>query len=706
VGDSARVDLEFDWGANPAGSDGSLTFGAAVSASLQLPGLSLGIDRLRASVVLGVAPGQGGLQLTATPSIQPPAGASAELDLPGFSGGGRLTHDGPEWRGALTARLGPVAVSGFGVLRTDEFSLLVLLAAEFTPPLQLSFGFTLVGVGGLVGINRRPDVTSLTEAASSGDLSRLLFPADPVADADRLLAALSSSFPPAAGELVIGPMLKLGWGTPTLVAATIAVITSGQGVVVIGRLAVTLPFEQAAIIRMEALILGTINADGLTVAASLTNSQLVGIPIEGDFRLRIRTGSDPLFALSAGGFHPAFTPPSGMAGMRRIGAEISPGPVLRARLGAYLAVTTNSVQFGASVELEAGFAGFGLSGHGDFDSILSFNPFGFLVDFGATVSIECADFDVCSITLAAHLSGPSPWRISGHASFSVLLWDVDVDLPELTWGAEEPPPLPPPRDPLAVLAVELGRPENWAAASRELPNLAQLRPGVDRDQTALHPMSQLAFSQDAVPLDVELQRMGGVPLTEPVTVSVTPPAGSTLQPTPAYFVPDQFRDLDALSQVTSAGYAVLDGGFTLDNQDPVVADGIQTRQDAPETYLLEAIHAVRLLGPVELSWFDVTGAGHAVAVAPAAVRLVRLQDPGAGVVAGRADLSDAATTFVDRLTSRALAAGASALAAGAATAAVTATHAGIAVQLLEQLRSLDPASAADLQIARAWEVAT
>jgi hypothetical protein len=42
---------------------------------------------------------------------------------------------GDEWHGALTASLGPVSVRGFGILPTDEFSILVLLAAEFKPPI-------------------------------------------------------------------------------------------------------------------------------------------------------------------------------------------------------------------------------------------------------------------------------------------------------------------------------------------------------------------------------------------------------------------------------------------------------------------------------------------------------------------------------------------------------------------------------------------
>ena len=143
---------------------------------------------------------------------------------------------------------------------------------------------------------------------------------------------MSECFPAQPGSFVVGPMLKLGWGTPTLVAATIGVLVSDAGVVILGRIAITLPFEELAIIRLEALVLGIIDANGLAIDASLANSNIVGIPVEGDIRLRARGGQNALFALSAGGFHPAFAPPDGMAGMHRIGADdlARPDPAPRA----------------------------------------------------------------------------------------------------------------------------------------------------------------------------------------------------------------------------------------------------------------------------------------------------------------------------------------------------------------------------------------
>jgi hypothetical protein len=220
-----------------------------------------------------------------------PKGALAELDIGAFSGGGYLDHPVERtWRGAVTARIGPIAVDGFAIITVgNEFSLLVLLTAEFIPPIQLSFGFTLVGVGGMVGINRRPEVPALQQAVGTGDLSRLLFPSDAAADAPRLLPVLDSCFPASPGDFVVGPMLKIGWGTPTLVSATIGVLVASSGVIILGRVAITLPFEEVALIRLQAVVLGVIDGTGLTIAASLADSHIVGIPVEGDVRLRIRT---------------------------------------------------------------------------------------------------------------------------------------------------------------------------------------------------------------------------------------------------------------------------------------------------------------------------------------------------------------------------------------------------------------------------------
>ncbi|MEO7350338.1 MAG: DUF6603 domain-containing protein [Marmoricola sp.] len=674
----ANVEAGLDVAGHPGGKGGSISLDLFVSAGVELPGLRLAIEKIKLSTGLSLGlDAQGHLRLTASDlTVSGPDGASAELALPGFTGGGYLHHEGDEWSGALAASIGPISVSGFGVLTTDEFSLLLLLAAEFNPAIQLSFGFTLVGVGGLVGINRRPDTDAIQAAVRSGDLSRLLFPRDPVADAPRLLPVLKSVFPQSDGGIIVGPMIKIGWGTPTLCAATIGVLISNEGVIIVGRIAITLPFEDAALIRLEALVLGIINSDGLTIAASLANSNIVGMPIEGDIGLRIRGGSDPLFAFSAGGFHPSFTPPQGMAGMKRIGTEISPGPMLRARLGAYVAVTSNSVQFGADAELTAGIAGFGLQGDFRFDALIVFDPFGFMADLHAHVSVECADFSVCSISLDGHLSGPTPWRISGHASISILFWDVDVDVPELTWGSDHPPPLPPGRPPGPVLAAQLADPANWTVVSRDLPATVRLRNGVAQDSAAVHPLSDLAFRQSAVPLDIQLQRMDGRPLPTPLTLSVAEEGvAASLAFVQAPFPPSQFREMDDQSKLSSSGYAFFDAGFDVGSTGPRVAPNAVGRDaTTPETSVLgDDFCSPR---------FFLEIAAQALTTAP----IVPQRSTTVFVKSARNPAEAVITSVTDLQPDTALA---------------KIGHAGVAESVLAQL---DVAQAAHLQVSRAFEV--
>jgi hypothetical protein len=608
-----------------------LTAGAV----LDLPGMRGSVDGAGFVLHLGIdLARQGPLgPLTMGTAVRRPTGMGVELTLPGARGGGYLAQTDNDLRGALTVDLGVFRVTGLGILGTRQPSLLVLLAAEFDPPVQLSFGFTLIGVGGVLGINRSTDLEELSRSVTSGDLGQLLFPRDPVAAAGRLLELLDHAFPFRPGGIVVGPMLKLGWGTPTLVSASIGVIadTANERVVLVGRLLVTLPFEYLAIVRIKALVLGSIDADGVAIDASLVNSTIGGATVEGDLRIRLRGGPGGVMALSAGGFHPAFTPPPGMAGMRRLSMSLSPVPILEIRLDAYLALTTASVQFGARLELRAGIDGFGIHGHAAFDALIVFEPtFGFTASLEAMVSIECADFDVASISLRGELAGTAPWRIRGRASVSVLFFDVSVDIPELTWGERATPP-PPPRNPVAVLAEQLRRPETWSASSAAVPPVVQLRPGSPAPGAGVvHPLAALEVRQQAVPLDTPLQRMDGIRLPAPVVLRIVPADGDTLEAGPrASFVPAQFFDLDAAAQLGAAGVVDLPAGVALPARTPDVGSAV-TRPWVYDQSLLvrHRRHTSRFPGAGEL----VTSALPQVLAVAEPEPLVTVREPHAVVV--------------------------------------------------------------------------
>jgi hypothetical protein len=74
------------------------------------------------------------------------------------------------------------------------FSLLVI-TAEFASPIQLGFGFTLSGVGGLFGLNRTMLLQPLAEGVRTGAVNSVMFPTNVVENAPRIISDLRSFFP-------------------------------------------------------------------------------------------------------------------------------------------------------------------------------------------------------------------------------------------------------------------------------------------------------------------------------------------------------------------------------------------------------------------------------------------------------------------------------------------------------------------------------
>ena len=64
-----------------------------------------------------------------------------------------------------------------------EPSFLAIMGAQFLPPIQLSFGFSLDRVGGIVGVNRRADTEALRAAQRTGTAGDVLFAIRPPANA-------------------------------------------------------------------------------------------------------------------------------------------------------------------------------------------------------------------------------------------------------------------------------------------------------------------------------------------------------------------------------------------------------------------------------------------------------------------------------------------------------------------------------------------
>jgi phosphohistidine swiveling domain-containing protein len=238
-----------------------------------------------------------------TPSLtlRPPSGAGIDLDAGLVSGGGFLSQRDGVYGGALDLDLGPIGIKAVGLLRPDPFSLVLVLTVAFRPPIQLSFGFTLNAVGGVLAIQRVVAVDALRAGVHDHTVDTIFVPDDPVAAAPTILAALANVFPERDGGFVVGPLFELGWGSPvSFVTARLGVVLSAAAdptLVLLGSLRLALPAPDAAIVDLRAELYGEITPDHTLVLVSLEGSKVAGFSLSGDFGLLIGYGDDPELAI-------------------------------------------------------------------------------------------------------------------------------------------------------------------------------------------------------------------------------------------------------------------------------------------------------------------------------------------------------------------------------------------------------------------------
>jgi hypothetical protein len=581
-----------------------------------------------------------------------PREMSAELALPAIKGSGILVDQGDDnYAGVLLVSIPPLTASAMGVLGMPkpgrDLSFLVIIGATFPPPgIQIGFGFAVTGIGGVVGVNRRIDRDALLAAIIDGSAADLLFPEDPIGRAGAIIADLPALFPPAPGSVVAGPMFQLSWGG-RMVAASLAVLTEVSDrvrVSIIGMLTVAIPDPDAPLMLLRATFLGQIDpgVPSVLFIASLTGSNIVGMPLTGDLCVVMRGGADATFVLSAGGFHPQFRVPRGVPSLRRLGLDLSPSPAIEIRCEAYLAITTNTLQFGCRIELVAEVAGCGLRGHLGFDVLVQWHPHvAFIAQMSAGIAIEVAGESLCGVDLDFALSGPTPWRAQGRGSVSLFLFEVSFDFDE-QWGSP-PPALPATAPDLGrELRDALGAPEAWTvhgatggAGGVRLTGAAERSVGAGQ---RVHPRGSLTARQRRVPLGISIERYDH----QPVAAQIWDIVGARLGDGPApaaqemrdQFAPGQFLALTDDQQLSRPSFEQFRAGVDLIGaRDVVMPDPRPADLDFETKVILGDDRGLRidLLGGLALLAVETMAAAGDVAdplwwQAPAAVVTV-LPDP-------------------------------------------------------------------------------
>lgn len=471
---------------------------------------------VRIGLLSSSAPGS----LPITVALLAPDGAGIQVNAGLVTGGGFMQQVNGEYGGTLALRLTEIGITAIGLLSTSPFSLVLVIGLEFFPAIELGLGFTLNGVGGLLALERGVDSDALRQTIVDGSADEILFPRDPVAAAPTILSTLHNLFPQQPGAFVVGPIGELGWGSQAkLVTAKIGVAISlpNPKVILLGALRIAVPSTELppdlCIIDLNAGIIGEVTSEYTFLAAGLTNSRVAGVAISGDVALYLSWGGSPDVAITVGGFHPHYSPPPLLTGMRRIALDLSPAVLVTLHAAGYVAVTSNTLQFGAQVRLSAdigiasGEAWLGL------DVLFRWAPHLFFeADINAGISIKAFGETFANIGLTGHLQGMTPWMLEGTATVDVwYLPTIHFDVGPFTWGPDSGPEEPK-VSPLDIVADALTPDQAWTP---RLPSGADTLVRFRGDSAGLlvHPLGGVEMRQIKVPLEFEIDHIGKSPVT-------------------------------------------------------------------------------------------------------------------------------------------------------------------------------------------------
>ena len=397
----------------------------------------------------------------------------------------------------------------------DKFSMLAMLSTRFTPGVPLGLGFTLTAVGGMLGLHRMLDYDAIRDSVHNGSLESVFFVQDVMKHIGDMRKAADNIFPAKRDQFFVGllgqisyePVVRCSFGLMFQVPEPFSII-------IVGALAVAI--QGTDIIRINVAFSGEIDfKKGLQFDASLYDSQIVGLRLEGDMAFRLFWGGPAKgFLMSIGGFHPAYRPEEAMhvSDMRRLSMKLDYS-LLKVGLETYLAITSNTFQIGAHLDIKVGWSKFGIVGYAGFDALFQFDPFMFMFDIEAGMAVMIGKARVLSVDLALSLSGPRPWHAKGKAEFSFLFIPIKVDF-DISWGDKQQQLPNKQINVIELLQEQIDDGNNWVISdnSRRDHEVLLVSRKEDNDKNdngakvlVLSPSGELSFSQSAIPMEMEME---------------------------------------------------------------------------------------------------------------------------------------------------------------------------------------------------------
>jgi len=365
--------------------------------------------------------------------------------------------------------------------------------------------------------------------------------------------------------------------------------------VLLGELTVLLPEPDAALLELHMDVLGTLDfgTNEGSLDAVLHDSHLVNFALHGTMALRgCWAGGDKTFLLSVGGFHPKFQPPPTFPTLDRVAISMPSGNITKLNLNGYFAVSSNTLQIGAHLDLFVGVDGFGISGYLNFDTLIGRNPFYFDGDISGGVTLSADGHDLMTLDLVADLTGPAPWHCAGHVHFSVLGFGVDKSF-SATFGDPASALDMTLIDVGAALRAALADPRNFTATLTTSQNgLVSLRTPVTSGVALGHPAASLTVNQRVVPLDLTIQKFGaGAPQGESLFSITAVTADGAVQPKATVsdeFAPAQFLNLSDDDELAAPSFETFGSGASV-AAGALTFGPIITREITYETWLVDTV---------------------------------------------------------------------------------------------------------------------
>ena len=205
----------------------------------------------------------------------------------------------------------------------------------------------------------------------------------------------------------------------------------------------------------------------------------------------------------------------------------------------------------------------------------------FVLSVGLTVYRK--DTELLSITAAIQATGPSPWELSGKATFKVLGVELKLNFHKV-FGERKQTILPAtPVRPLLV--AQLGKDESWRVAlspnKHDLVKLWEVDPA---EGLVISSAGTFTIIQEVAPLKSKLTLFGNQRPTGGSYFEITKVAVGVSQrlvdlaDEKAFFAPAQFKEMSDNQKLSTASFQLLNGGVKIKSSEEVkVGPCVKTR---------------------------------------------------------------------------------------------------------------------------------